>query len=272
MSIFNKIVTFVFDLLFYPFSGAPPVWGLVFISVATGLFMLLIFKRTSNQKGIRTARNRVQAYLLELRLYQHDAGLSVQAFRNVLKSNIKYLGFAFKPMLFLAVPVLLVMIQIGSRYEYRSLSVGEQAILDVRLSDHVQSADIQIKTPEGVRIETPPLCIPEENRIYWRIRAVSKGEGDLVFRHGGNELRKQISVDSRQKKFSPNRIKVSSPAGFLYPAEPPLSRKDFLREIHLRYPRQILVVFGIRIHWLVLFFVFSMITGFAFRRLFGVEM
>ena len=271
MNIFNKIVTFVFDLLFYPFSGLSPIWGLIFVSVATGLFVLLIFKIASNQEGIRKVRNHIQAYLLEMRLYQYDAGLSVQAFRNVLKSNMKYLGFAFKPMLFLAIPVLLIMIQIDSRYEYRSLSVGDQAILDVRLSDHIQSADIRIETPEGVRIETPPLCIHEENRIYWRIRAVSKGEGGLVFRYGEKTLRKHISVDSRRKKLSPKRIKASSLMGLLYPAEPPLFEKDFLREIHLHYLHRSLTVFNIRVHWLVLFFVFSMITGFAFKTVFGVE-
>ncbi len=271
MTIFNQIVTFIFDLLFTPFSGLHPIWGLIFISIVTGLFMLLIFKRTSNQKGIREAKKHIQAYLLELRLYQYDAGLSLQAFKNVLKSNMKYLGYALKPMLFLVVPVLLIMIQIGARYEYRPLSVGEQTVLDVRLSEDVQNADIRIETPEGVRVETPPMRIPEENRIYWRIRAVSKGEGELVFRYGEEALSKRISVDSRRKKLSPKRLKASSVKSLLYPAETPLSGMDFLQEIHLHYPHQSLSVLGIRIHWLVLFFIFSMVTGFAFKNIFGVE-
>jgi uncharacterized membrane protein (DUF106 family) len=271
MIVFNQIVTFIFDLIFAPFSGLSPVWGLIFISVATGLFMLLIFKRVSNQEGIRAVKNHIQAYLLELRLYQHDAGLSVQAFRNVMKSNMKYLGYALKPMLFLFIPVLLIMIQIAVRYEYRSLSVGEQAVLDVCLSEGVQGSEFRLEAPENIRIETPPLFIPDEDRIYWRIRAVSKGEGELVFRYGQKALNKQIFVDSHRKKISPEKVKASSLKSFLYPAEPPLSGKDFLREIHLHYPHQSLTILGIRIHWLVLFFIFSMITGFMFKNVFGVE-
>jgi uncharacterized membrane protein (DUF106 family) len=271
MNLFNKIVTSIFDVIFAPFSALQPIWGLIFISVVTGLLMLLIFKRTSNQQGIRTVKNHIQAYLLELRLYQHDASLSVQAFRNVLKSNMKYLGYAFKSMLFLIIPVLLIMVQIDVRYEYRALSVGEQTVLDVRFSDHSQGANIRIETPENVRIETPPLRVFGENRIYWRIRAVSQGEGELVFRYGENVLKKWISVDSQQKKVSPKRVKVSSMMGLLYPIEAPLSGRDFLREIHLRYPHRSLTLFGMRIHWLVLFFVFSMMIGFAFKNFFHVE-
>ena len=184
---------------------------------------------------------------------------------------MKYVGYALKPMLFLAVPVLLIMIQIGARYEYRPLSVGEQTVLDVRFSEDVQITELRIETPEGVRVETPPMRIPEENRIYWRIRAVSKGDGELVFQYGQKVLRKQICVDSQRKKISPKRIKASSVKSLLYPPEDPLSGKDFLQEIHLRFPHQSLTVFGMRIHWLVLFFVFSMMTGFVLKNIFRVE-
>jgi hypothetical protein len=271
MNLFNKIMTFIFDLLFAPFSALSPVWGLIFISVVTGLLMLLIFKRTSNQQEIRTVKNHIQAYLLELRLYQHDAGLSMQAFRNVLKSNMKYLGYAFKPMLFLIIPVLLIMIQLGVRYEYRALSVGEQAVLDVRFPDRVQGMNIRIEAPKSVRIETPPLRVFGENRIYWRIRAASQGEGELVFRYGEEVLKKRVFVDSRQKKISPKRVNISSMMGLVYPVEAPLSGRDFLREIHLRYPHRFLTIFGMRIHWFVLFLVFSMMSGFAFKNVFHVE-
>ena len=64
MDLFNKIITWIFDILFYPFAGLHPVWGLIFISVITGVLMLLIFKVTSNQAGIRKTKSHIQAYLL----------------------------------------------------------------------------------------------------------------------------------------------------------------------------------------------------------------
>jgi hypothetical protein len=99
---------------------------------------------------------------------------------------------------------------------------------------------------------------------------VSKGKGELVFRYGEKRLTKRIAVDIERKKLSPKRT-ASIIAGLLYPAETLLSGKDFLEEIHLHYPRQALTILNIRMHWFVLFFVFSMVAGFAFKNVFGVE-
>ena len=51
------------------FGDAHPLVSLVPLSVAVGLLMLWVFKISSNQKGIERAKKKMQAYLLELRLY-----------------------------------------------------------------------------------------------------------------------------------------------------------------------------------------------------------
>jgi hypothetical protein len=140
----------------------------------------------------------------------------------------------------------------------------------VRLADHIQSGDIRIETPENIQVETPPLFIPGEHRIYWRIRAKSKGKEELGFLYDEKRLGKHIAVDVERSKLSPKRT-ASFATGLLYPAETLLSRKDFLEEIHLHYPHRSLMIFGMGIHWFVLFFVFSMVAGFACKNVFGVE-
>ena len=64
-------------------------------------------------------------------------------------------------------------------------------------------------------------------------------------------------------------------AGFLdvllYPGEPPI-RSQTVESIEIRHEPLDVNLFGWSIHWLVVFFVLSVLSGFAFRRVLGVEL
>ncbi len=57
----------------------------------------------------------------------------------------------------------------------------------------------------------------------------------------------------------------------LYPGEPLLTPPDEIATIEVQYPPLILMLFGWPVHWLVIFLVLSLLTGFAFKRMLGVE-
>ena len=97
--------------------------------------MLLIFKKISNQDGIRQTKNRIKAHLLEMRLYKDDIWLSIRAMLLILLNNLKYLTLTFKPLLILMVPVIIILIHTGTRYAYRPVGVGEDVILTATLQE-----------------------------------------------------------------------------------------------------------------------------------------
>ena len=136
MNTINAILNFLFEAVFYPFQSFPPIWGLFFISVLTGVLMLLVFKRISNQEGIRRIKNRIKAHLLEMRLYKDDIRLSFRVMGALLIDNFKYLTFALRPMLVLMIPVLLILIHTGTRYAQRPLQNGESAIVTTELFEY----------------------------------------------------------------------------------------------------------------------------------------
>ncbi|NOR12743.1 MAG: hypothetical protein GQ545_05770, partial [Candidatus Aminicenantes bacterium] len=108
---FNRVFGKIFDLLFIPFRDMNPWVGMIIISFLTGLLMLVIFRYTSNQAGIKKAKNKIKAHLLELRLYKDSLGLSLKAQGNILLANLKYITHSFKPMLVMIIPVILILIQ-----------------------------------------------------------------------------------------------------------------------------------------------------------------
>jgi len=271
MDVLNRILNFIFDLLFFPITVFNPMGGLIFISILVGILMLFVFKHTSDQDGIRQLKNHLKAHLLEFRLYRDDVGLSLAAMKNLLLVNLRYLKFALKPMLILMGPTVLILIQLASWYEYRPLRVGESAILSLKLKEASNLQKIELGVPEGLIVETPPLRILQKNEIDWRIRALSAGDWQIKFQSGDKVQFKSLQVGGGFEKLASNRMATYSLAALLYPTETALPVNSAIKEIHVNYPRRELSLWGWKIHWLVVFLVVSIISGYSLKGVFKVQ-
>jgi len=115
----NRVLTAGFDLLFRPLGLLSPLLSLTLFSAATGLLMVWVFGRVSNQEKIRTVKDRIQANLIAVRLFQNSVGVFFRIQGRIFLSTLLYMGLSLKPMLVMIVPVLLVLIQLqGREYLY----------------------------------------------------------------------------------------------------------------------------------------------------------
>ncbi len=271
MDVLNRILNFIFDLLFFPITVFNPMGGLIFISILVGILMLFVFKHTSDQEGIKQLKNHLKAHLLEFRLYRDDVGLSLAAMKNLLLVNLRYLKFALKPMLILMGPTVLILIPLASWYEYRPLRVGESAILSLKLKDAAALDNIQLEVPMGLAVATPSLRIFQKNEVDWRLRALSVGEWQIKFQSGDKVQFKSLQVGGGFEKLASNRMATYSLAALLYPTETALPANSVIKEIHVNYPHRELSLWGWKIHWLVVFLVVSIISGYSLKGVFMVQ-
>jgi len=276
MQIINALMGALFDVLMAPFRPLGPWAGMLAISLLTGLLMLAIFKATSNQQGIRRTKNKIKAHLLELRLYKDNMGQSLRSQGSLLAANGKYMAFALKPMLVMIIPVLLILAQLSVWFEKAPLRIGERAIVKVKLAKGQGSAaagavEASLATPAGVTVETPPLRIEEEGEVDWRVKAEASGRHLLKVSIGGKEISKLFVVDGPAL----SKVPASRVRGFgdelLYPGEKSLAKDSPAEAIEILYQSQRLKFLGIRFHWLVAFFILSIIFGFALKGVFKVE-
>ncbi|MBD3385488.1 hypothetical protein GF407_11255 [candidate division KSB1 bacterium] len=265
--IFNSVSNPVFAAL----GALGPVWGLIVLSVFTGILMLIIFKWASNQSGIKTIKNRIKAHLLELRLYKDDANLSFSALGSIFLNNLKYLAFALKPMIILMIPMIFIIIQIAARYEYRPLQANESVIVSAWFDKNVDLRKVQLQTPKAIKIETPPLRLPSQQRIFWRLRALKAGDWEIQIQASGETVSKDLFVGKRISSLASHRVQKSSLLTLVYTAEASLPSDAAIKEIAVDYPNRDLVILGLHIHWLVLFFALSIVGGYALKGAFGVE-
>jgi hypothetical protein len=276
METLNRILNSMFDGLLGLFASLDPAYGLLAVSVITGILMLIVFRYTSDQKGIKRAKNLVKAHFLATRLYKDDIAQMLATMKNIIVSNLLYMSKSVKPMLFMLVPVGLVLIQLDSRYEHRPFKVGESTVITVRQHASGEASletlsKISLNVPSGIKIETPALRIPERSEVSWRIRMEQEGGFDLLINDDGREFQKRIYVSNALTALSPSKDRKSFSASLFNPAEPSLPSDAPIEAIMLTYPKRDLSLWGIGFHWLVGFFVLSLIAGFALKGVFKVE-
>jgi uncharacterized membrane protein (DUF106 family) len=270
----NSVIGKIFDAVVWPFRGLGSWPAMIVVSFLTGLLMLFIFRATSNQDGIRAAKNKIKAHLLEMRLYKDSLAQQMKSQGGVLAANLRYFGFALKPMLVMIVPVMLILIQLNLWFGSRSLQVGEAALIKVKIAegDDPLKTDVRLEAPPGISIETPPLRIEEEREVDWRVRARTEGIHDLLIHSGGGTFIKALVVD--QKRLT--KIAALKPgAGLLdqifNPGEKPLPKGASLASVEVAYPAERMRLGGLRMHWLIAYFILSIVFGFAFKGVFKVE-
>lgn len=279
MSALNALLRPVFDLLLIPFSGLPAWVGLVVVSAVTGVAMLVVFKHTSNQEALERVKRQIHASLFEIRLFNDDLPAIFRAQADILKHNTRYLGYSLVPMLWMIVPLVLMIAQLQFHYGYRGLRPGESALLKVTLDASAVPArrpagaakpSVTLDLPEGIRAETPGVWIPSKRELAWRLAAEKEGDYEIGVSVGGETFTKSASVSTGITRRSPVRYEPGFLSLLLYPAEAPLPRNGPLESISLSYAEAEVSILGLELHWIIWFFVLSIVFAFALRRPLGV--
>lgn len=279
METINILFNFLFDTLLLPFVGMSPIYGLIIISAITGILMLMVFRYTSDQKGIKRTKNLVKAHFLAIRLYKDDISQMVSTMKNILVSNLLYMSKSIKPMAFMLIPVGLVLIQLDSRYEHRAFRVGESAIVTILLVPDAAASsgslrlldDLSLQVPAGIKIETPALRIASRAEACWRIRMEQEGSYDLSVRAAGRAYGKRIEVSDELTALATKKERAGFWTTLFSPAETSLPPDAPIQSIVIGYPKRMLSLGGISLHWLVGFFVLSLVAGFSLKGVFRVE-
>ena len=89
-----------------------PLAIVIVVSVVVGLLMVVLFGYTSDQKAIGVAKDRLKAHLLAVRLYRDQIPVVMGSYGKILRGTGRYLKLAFKPLLYVIIPITLLMVQI----------------------------------------------------------------------------------------------------------------------------------------------------------------
>ncbi len=273
MSLLNRIVTAVFDLLMVPPGSQSPWPGLVLASFVTAVVLVGLFRFSSSPEAIRQSRNRLLARTLELLMFQHDLRVSLTACGRILAANAAYVSQFLLPMAVGLLPLILIFAQLECWFDRQPIPVGETSVLIVQLDSAtpVVTCDAKLELADNLRIDSPAVRIPSTNELAWRIIAAAPGTGWADITIGQTTERKTVVSGNQVVRVSSTRVTRSWLKELFSPSEPPLETASPVRAMSVAYPAREIPLGESEISWLLasigLMMLFSLLLG----RLLGIR-
>ncbi len=272
----NQIFGGILHVFCLPMRYLDPIVSLTVISAVAGLVMVWVYGKVSDQSAIKSVRTCIDANFLAIRLFNENLVTIFRSLGSILRHTLVYMQYSIRPILILSLPVACVIVQLNHRYDARPLRVGEKAIVKLTFADPsplVGPQPTTLGSDPAYTVDTLGIKIPEKKEIAWRIEARQAGIHSLQVTCNGETLTKQLSIgDNNEQLASRRRTGKNVFEYFLYPCEPPLPSSAGVESIEITYPDRNLDIAGWRCHWLLQFLIVSIVVGYAFKGVLGVEL
>ncbi|HZQ96808.1 MAG TPA: hypothetical protein VFA67_17480 [Candidatus Sulfotelmatobacter sp.] len=241
------------------------------ISLVIGLAMVIVFSYTSDQKAIHVAKDRLKAHLLALRLFQDQIHVVLASYGRIILATGHYLRLAFKPLLFVIVPMTFLIVQLDRYLGSVPLSSGQFFLLKVRMDNPDSLDQASLRLPEGLISTAPPVHVPAEKEVGWRLVANKAGDYVINVQIADQIFAKRVIVGSGLPRLSSVRLRGRFWERIFVSGETALPENTFVEGIEVQYPARNITFAGIEWNWIWLFFVLSLAAGFLFKSILGVE-
>jgi uncharacterized membrane protein (DUF106 family) len=266
------VVAFQFFLL------TSPLAIVVVVSLVVGLLMVVLFGYTSDQKAIGIAKDQLKAHLLAVRLYRDQIPVVMGSYGKILRGTGRYLKLAFKPLLYVIIPITLLMVQIDRYLGATPIPPNVPFLLTVHLSDQYVSGltsdalnSVTLDLPPEITMTSPAVHIPAESEVVWRLVASREGKYGVKIADGGESVEKAVCIGSDLARISTVRLRGQFWERMLSSAEPALPENSPIESISINYPDRNIEVAGYGVNWIWLFFILSMVAGFIFKEILGIQ-
>ena len=157
MNALNAVLAKLTGLVLAPFAALPAQVALIVISVVAGILAAIAFRYTSNQTALKRVADQVRASLLAMRLFKDDLRSVFRAQLALFKASGLRLVHSLPPLVVLIIPFVLLLAQLAMWYEFRPLTPGEQALVEVEIDPRVWSEyeGLLLVPPDGVDATEP---------------------------------------------------------------------------------------------------------------------
>jgi uncharacterized membrane protein (DUF106 family) len=242
------------------------------ISAVIGIFLLVVFKYTSNQKAIGKVRDGIKADMLAMKLFKDNVSVILLSQVRIMGSAIRLLFYSIRPLAVMVIPMLLLLSQMGLWYQARPLLPGEEAIVSMSLNDSTAQGwpEVNIETIAGAEVVAGPVRIQKNKEILWNIRALENGSSEITFNVNNVPIIKKLSIGEGYMPVSVTRPGWLLTDILLNPLEPPFDKQSLVRAIRIDYPDRISRVSGTD-WWIIYFFICSTVFALIFKPLLKVR-
>ncbi len=252
-----------------PLPGSPLAIVTV-LSIVVGFLMVLLFRFTSNQTEIRRAKDQLKAHLLAVRLFQDQLSVVLRSYGRILRGTGRYIRLAFTPLLIVIVPMVFLIAYVD--HYLGSVPLRPQEPFLVQVQTHSGNLDdLSLQLPPAMIVSAPPVHIPDQNKVVWRVVASQDGTYGINVISNGQAVSKQVAVTQDLSSVSSARFRNHFWTRLFVSREPAIPAASVIDSIEVQYPERTIGLWGYEFNWIVLFFVFSLLAGWIFKTVLRIE-
>ena len=163
------------------------------------------------------------------------------------------------------------MVQKDRNLVYTPLPIGQAFLVKATLADPGSLDQASLKLPSGVSLTAPPVHVPAENQIVWRLSADRFGARNVEVVTTGEPVAKSLEVSDGIRRISPVRLHDRWWERIFVSGEAELPASSGVQSIEVNYPERTIRFAWVEWNWIWLFFVLSLVFGFLFKTVLGIE-
>ena len=262
----------VFDLSFRLMRPLPSFVVLAVFAVLTAVISLLAVRWTSDQKAIRRVKDLMGAHVLEVRLFPDQLSVVLRAYLTLFGNTLLYLRYALVPLLVLSVPLLILFAQLEAYFGRAPVEPGHDFLVRATFQTVDSLADPVLRLPPGLVQSAPPVHIPSEREVDWRVKAEQPGTYDIHLVLQGSEFSKRVVAESGLARIVSERERGSVWQEIINPGEPPLPRSGLVEQIAIQYPPRVFRFRTWEIEWLVPYLVLTLAAALLLKGALRTEL
>jgi hypothetical protein len=254
--------------------GTMPGWlSATLVAGVTGVFLLVVFKYSSNQAAIKRVRNDIDANLFTLKLFKDATPVVLKAQAGMIGGAMRLFVLAIVPMLVMMVPVLLLLGQLSLWYQHRPLHVGEETVVVLKLNGNPTDPmpAVALEPSSSIEVVTGPVRVPSQREAVWVVRPLQEGLHRLSYRAGEQSVTKDLAVGDGLMRISPRRPGWDWSDALLNPAEPTFPSTSLVQSVEVAYPDRASWTSGTD-YWVIYWFVVSMVAAFLAKPFLKVNL
>ncbi|HUT55190.1 MAG TPA: hypothetical protein VM658_17505 [bacterium] len=280
------LINRVLDASFSPFAGLDPLWPLAVWSVIMGVIAMVIYKYTSNQGGIKDAKEKIKGHFYEVWLFIDDAPVIVAAQGRIMWNALRYFLYAVPPLAVMIVLFFPLFANLETRYASRPVKPGDEVMVKVRLAGQFEGwrDAVKLEPPPGVSMVGYPVRFirktmesqgaREQSRDYevdYKLRPETAGSHPLKFTVQGRQFTVPLVAGDHYGVRVPPYESAGLGLALLYPPAVGVPADSRVAAIQITYPEADFPWLGLNTWWVWPFLVISMIAAFAVKGVLKVE-
>jgi hypothetical protein len=265
------IVTFLATVVMNQLGVNLPAMLVLLLSLIVGLLMVVVFRYTSDQKAIRIVKDQLKAHLLAVRLYQDQLPVVLSSYGRILRGTGRYLRLAFKPLLFVILPLVFLIVQLDRYLGWMPLPANQTFLVKANTPDPDALNEASLQLPSEMTATAPAVHVPAQNEVVWRVVADKDGNYTVNVGAGGQAFAKTVVVSPGLARISPVRLRGRFWERLLVSGESALPDSSPIQSIEVVYPSRSIDFAWLEWNWIWLFFVLSLLAGFFFKSILGIE-